>query len=336
MKKSVSIVVPVYRVEQYLDRCVKSILAQTFLDFELILVDDGSPDRCPQMCDEWAEKDDRIVVIHKKNGGLPDARNYGIQAAKGEYLAFVDSDDWVEPDFLKYLFEGAKAGGYDMVQCNFERVFMNGSTLSYVYKPAVYDRKAIRDLMTDLANYRLKDLAGYRWNKLYKTEIMKKAVEITDIKIVMGEDNLLNMAYWGFSNTIRSLETPILYHYCENGQSICANYRSKDKYECAQYYESIVRIGEYFQCSGLLGADELTQSRRRYYIYECAICDWSRADRKKEIREIIRMLDKKSWYASIRTYDTLAKRICMWMSYFGLIDLMLVMVDIRKKMLHSQ
>lgn len=100
----ISIIVPVYKVEQYLDRCVNSILNQTFTDFELILVDDGSPDRCPQMCDEWAKKDARIRVIHKGNGGAGAARNAALRAAKGEYVGFVDSDDWITPDMYEYLY----------------------------------------------------------------------------------------------------------------------------------------------------------------------------------------------------------------------------------------
>lgn len=99
----ISIIVPVYKVERYLDRCVRSILAQTFTDFELILVDDGSPDRCPQMCDMWEEEDGRIRVIHKENGGLSSARNAGLEIAEGRYICFVDSDDWVSVDMCEYL-----------------------------------------------------------------------------------------------------------------------------------------------------------------------------------------------------------------------------------------
>jgi glycosyltransferase involved in cell wall biosynthesis len=101
----ISIIVPVYNVERYLERCVKSILNQSFSDFELILVDDGSPDNCPQMCDEWAEADARIKVIHKENGGLSSARNAGLEIAQGNYIGFVDSDDWIEPDMYAYLYE---------------------------------------------------------------------------------------------------------------------------------------------------------------------------------------------------------------------------------------
>ena len=96
----ISVIVPVYKVEEYLDRCVKSIVEQTHKNLEIILVDDGSPDNCPMMCDKWAEKDSRIKVIHKKNEGVSAARNIGLDNAKGEYIGFVDSDDYLEKEAI--------------------------------------------------------------------------------------------------------------------------------------------------------------------------------------------------------------------------------------------
>ena len=101
--KPVSIIVPVYKVEPYLRRCVDSILDQTFTDFELILVDDGSPDNCPAICDEYAEQDDRVKVVHKANGGLSSARNAGMAVANGKYYLFCDSDDYVSPYWCETL-----------------------------------------------------------------------------------------------------------------------------------------------------------------------------------------------------------------------------------------
>ena len=100
----ISVVVPVYNVEKYLEKCVESIVNQTYQDLEIILVDDGSPDRCPQMCDEWAKKDSRIKVIHKENGGLSSARNAGIKISSGKYLIFIDSDDYISLDCIESLF----------------------------------------------------------------------------------------------------------------------------------------------------------------------------------------------------------------------------------------
>jgi len=99
----ISVIVPVYKVEQYLRRCVDSILAQTYTNIEVILIDDGSPDGCPAICDEYAEKDSRVVVIHQKNAGVSAARNAGLDVAKGDYIGFVDSDDWIEPDMYEVL-----------------------------------------------------------------------------------------------------------------------------------------------------------------------------------------------------------------------------------------
>lgn len=113
----ISVIVPVYRVEQYLPQCVDSILAQTLSDIEVILVDDGSPDRCPAICDEYAARDSRVRVIHQENGGLSAARNAGIERANGEYLCFIDSDDWISPEYCKRLWEAVNSTGADMAAC---------------------------------------------------------------------------------------------------------------------------------------------------------------------------------------------------------------------------
>lgn len=104
MEELISIIIPVYKVEKYLPRCIESVAAQTYKNIEIILVDDGSPDRCPEICDEYARKDSRLTVIHKENGGLSDARNAGIEAAHGRYIGFVDSDDYIHPDMYKELY----------------------------------------------------------------------------------------------------------------------------------------------------------------------------------------------------------------------------------------
>lgn len=119
----ISVIVPVYNVEKYLNRCVDSILAQTFTDFELILVDDGSPDNCGKICDEYAEKDNRIHVIHKENGGLSDARNAGIDWAfehsNSEWITFIDSDDWIHPKYLEYMYGAVIKTGCRISACDY-------------------------------------------------------------------------------------------------------------------------------------------------------------------------------------------------------------------------
>ena len=115
---AISVIVPVYKVERYLGACVSSVLAQTFEDFEVILVDDGSPDGCPALCDAWAQKDPRVRVIHRENGGLSAARNTGIEAAKGRFLTFLDSDDRLEPDTLRRAYDAQRQHDADLVIFN--------------------------------------------------------------------------------------------------------------------------------------------------------------------------------------------------------------------------
>ena len=119
----ISVIVPVYKVEAYLDKCISSIANQTYRNLEIILVDDGSPDNCPAMCDTWAEKDSRIRVIHKTNGGLSDARNAGMAIATGELMTFVDSDDWIAPDMCEHLYQRLAGDNSDIATCGVQMVW---------------------------------------------------------------------------------------------------------------------------------------------------------------------------------------------------------------------
>ncbi|RKD35371.1 hypothetical protein BET01_00295 [Lacrimispora algidixylanolytica] len=134
----VSVIVPIYNVEDYLERCVDSILKQTLTNIEVILVDDGSPDECPRLCDAYEVKDKRIKVIHKENGGLSDARNAGLDVASGKYVAFIDSDDWIEETMLEELCYAAEVFNADIAECDFCNVYkdrsvneMEGTSLYY-------------------------------------------------------------------------------------------------------------------------------------------------------------------------------------------------------------
>lgn len=146
----ISIIVPVYKVEQYLERCVNSLINQTYKNIEIILVDDGSPDQCPKMCDDYASEDSRIKVIHKKNGGLSDARNAGLNAARGSYIAFVDSDDWVEADYIETMYTNAIKENADISIVGYTMVWANGKQRRFS-KDEEYDvldrEQAIRELL---------------------------------------------------------------------------------------------------------------------------------------------------------------------------------------------
>lgn len=166
MKPCISVIVPIYNVEKYIHKCVDSLLAQTYPHLEIILVDDGSPDGCPAICDAYAEKDGRVRVIHKENGGLSDARNAGLEIASGEYIGFVDSDDWIEPDMFEYLYNGM-AGGAEISVCGVlehrtYRIEIKNAPTDIVYTA----EDALNEMFFDR-------MENYAWNKLYEARLWK-------------------------------------------------------------------------------------------------------------------------------------------------------------------
>lgn len=163
----ISVIVPVYKVEKYLTKCVDSILAQTFTDFELWLVDDGSPDHCGIICDEYARKDARVKVIHKKNGGLSDARNAALDVMQGEYVFFVDSDDWIAVDALEIMYAASKRTGAEVATGNIISVYEDG-TEKLLYSPTQKE-KILKDeeILATL-------LQPSACNRLYKAELFRK------------------------------------------------------------------------------------------------------------------------------------------------------------------
>ena len=163
-KERISVVVPVYKVEDYLDDCVRSIINQTHSDLEIILVDDGSPDKCPEICEEWAKKDNRIKVIHKKNGGLSDARNAGIDIATGQYLAFVDSDDWIRPEMYEKMLLALKKESADFCSCSIHCFYEDGRESSFGYKGYIV---AGSEKMLEML-YKDTNFPVSAFNKLYK------------------------------------------------------------------------------------------------------------------------------------------------------------------------
>ncbi len=173
MDELVSVVVPVYNVQQYIHRCVDSILAQTYHNLEIILVDDGSPDGCPAILDEYAARDNRIAVIHKANGGLSDARNAGTDAAKGQYITYVDSDDWISPKCIEVMVHSINSHKADIAVV--ETVLSNGchdkdttDNLEGVGEREYSSKEALRVILNQ------KEFNTSAWGKLYRTTLMRK------------------------------------------------------------------------------------------------------------------------------------------------------------------
>lgn len=170
MNKLISVIIPVYNVKNYLERCVNSILSQSYKKLEIILVDDGSTDGSGKLCDEIAKKDLRIVVLHKNNGGLSEARNYGIERAKGEYISFVDSDDWIAPTMIEDLYNSILKYGVKLAICE----------TTYAYECYNYSPRTTGDafLLDKLSAYKLllknRRFRTNAWNKLYLADIWSK------------------------------------------------------------------------------------------------------------------------------------------------------------------
>jgi len=167
----ISIIVPIHNVEKYLEECIKSLINQTYQNIEIILVEDGSPDNCGKICDEYAQKDARIKVIHKENGGLSDARNCGIEVATGKYITFVDSDDYVSKYYVQKLYNAIIENDVKVSQCNLIRVEEDGKEIEKVG----YEENQIKD-----TKEMIKDLSREHWesiiacSKLYDIELFQK------------------------------------------------------------------------------------------------------------------------------------------------------------------
>lgn len=208
----ISVIVPIYKVEKYLDRCVESIVNQTYKNLEIILVDDGSPDKCPQMCEGWAEKDNRIKVVHKENGGLSDARNAGMPFATGEIVSFIDSDDWIELDMFEIMLNRMQSDKSDMVSCGVKWVEEDGRLIRDVTsEDEVLDTMiAMKELIND------NKLKQHVWNKIYKYDLIK------DIPFEKGKYH--EDVFWSYQIIGRAKKVSIInksfYNYVQRSNSI--------------------------------------------------------------------------------------------------------------------
>ena len=204
----ISVIVPVYKTEGLLDRCVESIVGQTYKNLEIILVDDGSPDNCPAMCDEWAEKDSRIRVIHKENGGVSSARNAALDIATGDYIGFVDSDDWIAPEMYSSLIQKISESGKNIALCSYYAVEISGER----YECRCVVDKEVLDKDDYFRFIVLGGDGGYIWNRLYDADILKEVR--FDEDIWYSEDLLFNFKTAQKSNGAAILDK-IEYNYVQ-------------------------------------------------------------------------------------------------------------------------
>lgn len=234
MEILISVIIPVYKVEDYLEQCIKSVVKQTYRTLEIILVDDGSPDRCGAICDEWEKKDKRIKVIHKKNGGLSDARNYGLDTAQGTYVVFIDSDDLVAPTMIERLFVASQKYEADIVECNYscftdvlpEKENRESET------SAVYTAEKALSLLLNESVFKYTV-----WNKLYRRAIFDT------LRFEVGklhEDVFFTYQAFGICKRIIKIDDCLYYYRQRSGSIMGSDFsiRNLDSIEARkrQYY----------------------------------------------------------------------------------------------------
>lgn len=202
---AISVIVPVYKAEKYLHRCIDSLLAQTFQDFEVLLVDDGSPDKSGEICDEYAKKDSRVRVFHKANGGVSSARQCGMDNARGEYTIHADPDDWVEPEMLEALYKKAKEEDADMVVCDYY--------INYRRKQ-IYKQQKPNSLNHDavMRQLLLQQLHGACWNKLVRRKLIIEFAISFPLDMTIWEDLYVNCCILMHDVKVCYLERAF-YHY---------------------------------------------------------------------------------------------------------------------------
>ena len=243
MRPMVSIVVPIYNAEQYLRRCVDSILNQEYTDFELLLVNDGSTDASGDICEEYGDQDPRVIVIQKENTGVSDSRNRALDRARGKYLQFLDSDDWITPDATRLFVRAAEEYGCDMVISDFYRVVGERlSTKGDIEEEGVLTREEFAaHMMENPADF----YYGVLWNKLYRRDIVEEHNLRMDTDINWCEDFMFNLEYIRYAKVFYALHAPIYYYVKRKGslasQGINISKTVKMKLNVFEYYNNFYK-----------------------------------------------------------------------------------------------
>lgn len=254
MSTKVSIIIPVYNAEKQLERCIESVLKQDYTDFELLLINDGSSDKSGDICERYATSDARICVVHKENTGVSDSRNLGISMAKGEFLQFLDSDDWITPEATGLLVRGAEKFNCEMVIAEFYRVV--GERLARkgdIQEDIVMDREEFAvHMMNNPADF----YYGVLWNKLYRRDIIVDNALRMDKEISWCEDFIFNMQYIRYVKKVYALQVPIYYYVrtkgslVSQGMSISKTIQMKRTvFKCyKEFYKEVFNEEDYEKC----------------------------------------------------------------------------------------
>lgn len=247
----VSVIVPVYNVEKYLERCLDSLINQTLKDIEIIVVNDGSTDNSLDILTKYVQNDCRIKIINKQNGGLSSARNVGLDVVNGEYISFVDSDDWIDLNMLKDMYENAVKENCDVVMCSYTREYSDKSRVKKFNMPdiTIYNenevslklhRKIIGPINEELANPEHTDSLVTAWGKLYKTELIKNNnIKFIDTSIIGTEDCLFNVYVFKYIKKAMFINKPYYFYWKENVNSLTSIHKSNLKNRWMNMYRYI-------------------------------------------------------------------------------------------------
>ncbi len=263
-RKLISVIVPVYKVEKYLPDCIKHLLIQTYKNLEIILVDDGSPDNCPSICDEYAEKDSRIKVIHQKNAGLSAARNAGLKIAAGDYIGFVDSDDYPQENMFEELYRSIRISDSDLAVCGVKK-FGNETKSEFYGEKCIGKSDFLKLLLSE-------EIKSYVWNKLYKKELFSnlcfpegELFEDMRIMHLIAEKaeslSLTDKTYYNYrirDNSITSESKGI-----KASAYYDATHSRSKKYHGTEFYE-YAAAGE-FKCLRVIVSDMTADKKREEY-----------------------------------------------------------------------
>ncbi len=219
----ISVIVPIYMIDRYIGICIESIINQTYKNLEILLVDDGSKDRCPEICDLYAKKDSRIRVIHKPNGGLVSARKAGLRQSNGVYISYVDGDDWIGPGFIEGLYTAAYTSEADMVCAGQTRdLFSKSAHFTNALPAGIYEEERLEGLWKHMISYGFfyrPGISTYVWNKLFRREILLVPQSLVDNRISIGEDGAVT--YPALLNCKRVAVTDnVSYHYRQREDSM--------------------------------------------------------------------------------------------------------------------
>ncbi len=288
-----SLIVPVYKAERYLEKCVDSILHQNFQDWELLLIDDGSPDESPAICDRYAGKDSRVRVIHQKNAGVSAARNKGLELAQGEWIGFVDADDWIQPDMYEVLLTESRDA--DVVMCDALSVYENGKrepyTICQLPESCLLGHK---DFFPSL----LLEFAGEVWRCIYRRSLIEKYGIRFPRGLKFSEDRVFNLRALGYSGKVRYQKKPLYMRY-DNQESCIHVYHPDHALHGRRAAEETEKaIAEAWENDPLLQRAYLVQYAdvffRAFSILRSSQCGLNQQQRMSEIRKICANPDLRS------------------------------------------